>query len=141
MMPLGAIAVVAAISSFVAGCAGRDEGDQPAFCERRAAIDDLDRALSGNPTALRNASDDLGGLAQVAPVEVRDDVEVLAAAVGTMATAAEQSRKAGGDEDAALEAAVRALEPDLALIEESSATLARYTAATCEDPLPGTGSG
>jgi hypothetical protein len=124
--------LVATCAVLIVGCSSSDEaGDPAAFCDQITAIGDLDRSLTGDPEVLRMASEQLDDLAASAGVEVRRSVEVISDALGTMAKAADETLASGGDETAALEAAVRALEPDLALVEQSTADLEAYTLATC----------
>jgi hypothetical protein len=117
------------------GCSGSsDEGDPQAFCGQLASMGNLGQTVTGDPDDLRSAAAQMQDLAEVAPPEVRSSVEVVVAALETMASAAESSGPAGGageDDDAALEAAVRALQPDLELIEQASADIEVYATITC----------
>lgn len=125
---LGLLLIAGAL--IAAGCAR--EPSVTAFCEQVAGLGDLDASLSGDPATLDTAAKQLTLLAESAPTEVRGDVETLARALDTMSEAAVS---AGGDEAEAIDAALRALEPDVAALEAASASLGNYVAVTCGLPL------
>jgi hypothetical protein len=121
------LAGVAAIAA--SGCA--PAASTEAFCTQVTALTGLDQALTGDPSGLAEASRSLSSLAGVAPDEVRPAVELLSVALDTMSRAAAGIGAEESDPTAQLEAAVRALAPDIAVVEQASATVESYTSSTC----------
>jgi hypothetical protein len=133
------VALAAAATVAVTGlgaCGDDDDGAVEAFCasvadrEALAAVvdgfdySDRDRALD----QMRTARVELGELREDAPGEIRSDLDVQVDATETLIEALEGAP--AGDPAATVEA-VRAVQPDLAEVEEAGARLEAWTREHC----------
>jgi hypothetical protein len=127
---------VALVATALFACSDDDEGLEEEFC---AAVSDRSAyatVFEGfDPTAperaleqLRTARVELGALRDVAPSEIQDELDTEIDAVQLLIEALEGV--APGDSTAAVDA-VRALEDDLADVEEATIALETYTETTC----------
>lgn len=128
-LPVALAAAAALVAAVASGCA--PTASTEAFCGQVTALAGLDQALTGDPASLAGASQSLSSLAEVSPDEVRPSVEVLAAALDTMSRAAAQAATEPPDPAVQLDAAVRALAPDIAIVEQASATVQAYASTNC----------
>ncbi len=100
-----------------------------AFCAHMAAAQGLDDALAlSDPAQISAQSDALDDAAQVAPEEIRGDVEVLAALVQTIDEAVADS----SDPSTALDDALRANQAALTASEPAGEAVQRYVADNCD---------
>jgi hypothetical protein len=133
------VALTAAVALAAAGlgaCGDDDGGSAEAFCasvadrEALAAVvdgfdySDRDRALD----QMRTARVELGELREDAPSEIRSDLDVQVDATETLIDALEA---APAGEPVATVEAVRAVQPDLAEVEEAGARLEAWTREHC----------
>lgn len=119
-----------------AACGSSTPGTE-AFCSGIRDLDQLGITLTGDATVLADASADVADLAEVAPIEVRPSVEVLAGALDRMSQAVTE---AGGDPSAALDAALSALTPMIDDVDQASAAVESYAKQNCNFSLLDTGS-
>lgn len=122
-----AVAATAVVIPLATGCSSTTASVE-AFCTTLGDYTDLSVTLGGDPEVLDEASQTLAELAEVSPDEVKPSVEVLSSALDTMSRAAAQ---AGSDSAAALDAAIGALAPDLAVVEQASAEVETYAEENC----------
>lgn len=100
-----------------------------AFCSEMTEAQGLDDALAlADPDQIAAQSDALHEAAEVAPEEIRGDVEVLATLVQQFDEAVEDS----SDPQQALDDALRANQAALTAAEPAGESVQRYVASTCQ---------
>lgn len=137
------VAVVVVLAAIAAGIAGlvvmrQGTASPERFCSELGDLAGLPETVStGDPEGLRQAARQLGSLQSVSPATISDAVGVLASTVETMATAAATASEAFGGppspqlDQVALQAALGAIAPSIADVEEASANVEAYAAETC----------
>ena len=127
--------MIALLAGAAAACSD-DGGDVDAYCATadRFAVDNLADAFrridpadpQGTASALDSAAATLRGWADDAPVEVRDDVELLADAAADLAVAFAPEQAGAADPAAVV---------DTDAVEAASARVVTFTVETCQVDL------
>ncbi len=108
------------------------ERSPEAFCSAMSRAQDLDDALAlADPEQIAAQSDALQDATEVAPEEIRGDVEVLALVVQRLDDAVAEAT----DPTQALSEALRADQAQLTAAEPAGEAVQRYVSATCQIEL------
>ena len=111
------------------------EPSPEAFCQQLAASADLDEVLLGDAEDIGRGAAALRRAVAVAPPEVAPDALVLADAVDRLAEGARAQPK---DPQAGMDAALAAMQPELAGITAASQAVGIWASGTCGLELDGT---
>jgi len=133
---VGVFAALVATAGGIAVVVAREPEQSPeAFCSALEPVRDLDDALATDPSGLDDELAQLEAVQAAAPIEIADDVAVLAAAIRALADGAEASP---GDPSAGVDDAFVALQPQIDQISTAAQRLGEYARLHCDFALEGT---
>ncbi len=140
-LPIAAALLLAVAACVVAigACRGGNQPGLAAFCEKLRVASGPEGALASlvpnDPDAAEVAAEELDGLQQAAPLEIKPSLGVINDTVGRVLSAFGSSEVAGQD-------SLQEMEYEMAAYVEAATELARFAAEHCglelnpEDPAP-----